>query len=368
MACEIRNNRIAWIDSLKGIAICGVLMIHCGGAALPSILGRLGSMGKNGVQIFFIISAFLSYSSLEKLSKTNQGNLSFGFIRNWWFQKFLKLVPLYYIAIFVSLFTPDGAAQYWLGSEGRVTPLNVLSHIFFVHGLIPHYIDSIIGVEWYLADLAIFYLLVPFLYRYVNSGEKAFVGLLLTMYGYSFFSRLIHLSFQAQDSYIYENYFASFWFVRQIPILFCGIVLYFFLKTRVLEKIKNKKLISYAVLILSGIMLAGEMYGKNTLFGMKGDIRISFWLTGIIISQFLYTNVLINNSIFRILGKYSYPIYLFHFLIIYVWDKMDMVFTSKFVIDWGIKYIMVIVISYLFSLFLTKWVDKPIQLFILKIR
>lgn len=297
MTCEVKGNRVIWIDALKGIAICGVVLIHSGASGLPSILGRLGILGKNGVQIFFVISAYLAYSSLEKLSKFNNGKLSFALIKEWWFHKFLRLIPLYYIAIIAYLFI-EGAGRYWLGSEGSISLLNVLCHMLFIHGLVPHYIDSIIGVEWYLADLAIFYLLAPFLYKYINSVEKAFMGLILTMYGYSIAERLIHLNIPVQDSYIYENYFASFWFVRQIPILFCGIILYFLLRSDVLDKIKNKKVMSYALLILCSIMIAGEMYGKNTLFGMKGDIRISLWLTGVVISQALYSNVVINNRIF----------------------------------------------------------------------
>lgn len=58
--------RISWIDSLKGIAICGIIMIHSGGADLPSLFGKIGNIGKNGVQLFFLISAYLSFISLER--------------------------------------------------------------------------------------------------------------------------------------------------------------------------------------------------------------------------------------------------------------------------------------------------------------
>lgn len=51
MSCmtEKQNfGRLAWIDALKGIAICGVIMIHSGGANLPSYLGKIGCMCQTG--------------------------------------------------------------------------------------------------------------------------------------------------------------------------------------------------------------------------------------------------------------------------------------------------------------------------------
>lgn len=66
--CNYNNDRITWIDSLKGIAILGVIMIHCGGSHLPDPLGIVGRFGGAGVELFFVISAFLSYQSLEKVS------------------------------------------------------------------------------------------------------------------------------------------------------------------------------------------------------------------------------------------------------------------------------------------------------------
>lgn len=362
---ETNNNRVKQIDSLKGIAICGVVMIHSGALQMPSLLGKIGNIGKNGVQLFFILSAYLLYCSLEKLSKTNGGNLSFALVKKWWICKFLKLIPLYYIAIV--LYWLMGGKAYWLGSEGHVTLLNVLSHMLFIHGFFPHYINSIIGVEWYLADLAIFYLLVPFIYKYINSFEKAFMGIVLTMFSYSLIERFVCLDMPMRDAYIYDNYIGVFWLPRQIPIFLCGVMLYFLLRDNtVKDRIRNKKMLAYTILALSGIMIAGEMYGKNTLFGVKDEVRFSFWFMGLIISQMLYPDKLINNRIFQVLGKSSYPIYLFHIFLLDLYNKIAAVSTGNVVGDWGIKFIIVLGGSYIVSVALIKWVDRPIQEIMLK--
>ena len=59
---EKRN--IGYIDALKGLAILGVTMAHTGGSSLPGIFGRIGSSGARGVQLFFLISGMLAFSSL----------------------------------------------------------------------------------------------------------------------------------------------------------------------------------------------------------------------------------------------------------------------------------------------------------------
>lgn len=44
MVARAANNakKIDWIDSLKGIATCGIVMVHGGVDVLPFPLGRLG--------------------------------------------------------------------------------------------------------------------------------------------------------------------------------------------------------------------------------------------------------------------------------------------------------------------------------------
>lgn len=44
--------RKTWLDALKGIAICGVIMTHSGEADMSSFVGTIGRLGRNGVQMF----------------------------------------------------------------------------------------------------------------------------------------------------------------------------------------------------------------------------------------------------------------------------------------------------------------------------
>ena len=153
-----------YLDALKGIAILAVTLIHTGGGALSGIWGAIGNSGEHGVQLFFVISGYLSFLSLRHMFPGYKG-MNLKSILKWHVKKYIRLFPLFYIAILISMITKSWST-YWLGNEELVSVKNVATHIFFVHGLFPHYTDSILGVEWYLGALAMFFLITPVLYYF----------------------------------------------------------------------------------------------------------------------------------------------------------------------------------------------------------
>lgn len=61
----MEKKNITFLDSLKGWGILAVIMVHSGAAGLPGVMGRIGEAGARGVQLFFLISAFLTWGSLS---------------------------------------------------------------------------------------------------------------------------------------------------------------------------------------------------------------------------------------------------------------------------------------------------------------
>ena len=161
-----------WIDGMKGIAICGVVMVHSGGANLPFPIGKIAGLGQFGVQLFFMISAYLTFLSIEK-HISNEFNLKNAY--KWVISKIVRLIPLWYLALL--LYTVlIGGNSWWLGSEGKISLGNFLTHILFLHGLFPHYTDSIMGVEWYLGVLVLFYIISPLLYKVIKNLRSAIIA------------------------------------------------------------------------------------------------------------------------------------------------------------------------------------------------
>ena len=353
--CNYNNDRITWIDSLKGIAILGVIMIHCGGSQLPDPLGIVGRFGGAGVELFFVISAFLSYQSLEKVSAKGKTSIVYG---KWILRKVVSFIPVYYLSLLFSVIVVGGY-PYWYGNEGVITLWNVMSHLTFTWSWVPHYCNSIIGGEWYLGTLIVFYMMGPILFKLINSFERSIVFFFSTTVACKYIIAFADNRIPDNtDSYIYEAYFGKFWIFAQLPVLALGICLFFILRLMKNYKIGEKKLLSRGLLLFSIIMLWGQMNHRNVIYDISENTLIAIWFTLLIISQNIYSSCLINNSFFAILGKYSCPIYLFHILIIYLYD-MWMASTGYFALDWIIKYLIIIVVSILFAIFIDKYVDKP---------
>lgn len=64
---DLQQSMIRGIDSLKGLAICLVILTHIGmGNVLSNELERaIANNGARGVQLFFLISAILTYRSIS---------------------------------------------------------------------------------------------------------------------------------------------------------------------------------------------------------------------------------------------------------------------------------------------------------------
>ena len=367
------NNRptYSYIDSLKGIAVCSVIMIHSGGSGLPFIAERIINLGDRGVQCFFLISSFLAYTSLEN---TFQSSPSFNFhkVISWWGKKILRLIPLYYLSILSSLlFLENHGNLYWLGSEGHVTLKNILAHLLLIHGFFPHYANSILGVEWYLGTLVIFYIMLPFIYKYINSLKKSIISFFISLILCLFIRKCLFLLIPAvDDSYIYECYIRTFCIFAQLPVLFMGIILFYLLKNIDIQIIsaRSRVLFSYALLLLSGIIIFQQAYttpSPNSLFKF---VLFGLIYSFIILSQYLYKCPLIDNVLFKTLGHFSYPIYLFHFLLLELYKKHMYLSTGNLAIDSCFRYIIIVISSLIIAFMLDRYFDKPINKWLNTIR
>jgi peptidoglycan/LPS O-acetylase OafA/YrhL len=351
--------RQTWIDALKGIAICGVIMIHSGGAGMPSILGKIGAIGQNGVQLFFLLSSYLAFVSFEHNVNKN-GNQIRGNIK-WVIKKFIRLIPLYYLSLLVCGVFQGGSAT-WLGSEGHIKIGNVISHITFTHGFFPHYTDSIIAVEWYLGVLAVFYIFMPLLFKWINTLEKSIICFIISGFT-SYLLSYIGNSFlipNTDDAYIYSSYFGNFWFVTQFPVIILGIVLYYIFKSNILEKIEKRTVFSYILLLFSVYMIFGMALGYNNLLGLSSFTLFGIWFLILAISQKLNSCIFIDNKLFVFLGKHSYPIYLFHFFLVAAYGKFVPTLTENMVVNWLIKYLIIVIVSSIIAIPLEKYFDAPI--------
>lgn len=86
----IMDNRKQCIDSLKGIGILGVVLVHYGIKSSNDFVNCIVGNGARGVQLLFIINAFLIFNSLNNVKWNKESILA------WYKRKFLRLIPLYW--------------------------------------------------------------------------------------------------------------------------------------------------------------------------------------------------------------------------------------------------------------------------------
>lgn len=101
------NSRFKELDGLRGIAALGVVLFHYTGSTVrhdPDFPFRL-TIGMYGVQLFFVISGFVIYYTLERCAS----------IRDFAFTRFSRLYPTYWVALGLSaIATLIDSGDIWL--------------------------------------------------------------------------------------------------------------------------------------------------------------------------------------------------------------------------------------------------------------
>lgn len=135
-----------------------VVLVHFnnGWCSPNSLLNKVSAVGARCPQLFFIISAYLTWASLDRHPVSYRLFLK---------KRYSRMAPLFYVAVVVAVLIPTFRIF-------DISIGNYASHALFVNGLNPLWYNSIIGVEWYIADLALFYILTPIL-RKIITGMKS---------------------------------------------------------------------------------------------------------------------------------------------------------------------------------------------------
>ena len=359
------KSEMTWIDSAKGIAIIGMLVYHTGALSLPSYLGAFGSVD-GWPQIFLIISGYLTFLSLEHLVK-KAGTLDFKTCVNWFFKKLIRLMPLYYLVLIIMLVCFGGIAVY-LGRESELALGNVITHFLFLFGLFPSYADNILGTEWYIGVLVIFYLLSPILYKFINSLERALFVFVCGSFLTTMFNKYIAEQLYPVDLNpgIYRSYINSYSIVARLPALLMGIVLFFLVPYIKECKVQGKRMIYFSCIFVVAILISGMAVGQNAIAGASNIVLYTVIFAIMIIAMCLDNCVLLDNRFLQSFGKYSYGIYMIHYIFILLYGKIPPVFASNYITYWLVEFIGVSVISYILARVSDKYFEKPVCGFIIR--
>ena len=165
--------RVLELDGFRALAVLMVLVHHLfygwrtpALSLTPNAIRLAIGAGWLGVDLFFVLSGFLITGILIDAKESGH------YFRNFYSRRILRIVPLYFACILIMYSAYRGAGAYF-----RLSLVYLANFAYFFRIKIPHGP----GVFWSLSIEEHFYLLWPFLVRFLNRfwliGFSAFVVL-----------------------------------------------------------------------------------------------------------------------------------------------------------------------------------------------
>jgi peptidoglycan/LPS O-acetylase OafA/YrhL len=306
---EIKNHR--YIDSLRGWAILGVILVHSGQSAPPVNLNLLWIFGNSatGVQLFYVVSA---------LTLCMSWNVRFGhekfLVRTFFVRRFFRVAPMFWISIVLYLVIDGFGGRYW--APDGIKWWTVLTTVFFVHGFHPETINSVVPGGWSIAVEATFYAIFPFVIQRIRSYSTL---LLLFIPSLVFANNQLIVAtiftYPADKNYLVSN-FAFLNFSGQLPVFLIGMFCYQFIKSE--SRQSNLGLLSGAGILA----LCLEYISPTVTRGLIPSHVVAACVFAIVtIYLSIYPLKIFVNKVTIRLGKLSYSMYLLHFLVLHYFKK-----------------------------------------------
>lgn len=345
------NNKLGYIDALRGIAVLGVILVHTSGQLkMNGIISNITSLGAKGVQLFFFISAFTLFLSFNK-----RKNKEFFPVSNFFIRRFFRIAPLYYLAILYYIIQ-----SYFLNNI--ISFKEIALNFTFTHGFSPQFINSLVPGGWSIAVEMAFYVTVPLLVSKINNLNKAFLFLLFSLILRYLFTQYFALHPVNNDLTLNANANYLYWYLpNQLPCFAFGILFYF--TTLSTKKIILKKItFNISSIFLSSLFLSLFLFEKYILKSSFFDLNFIFCITCYFLATLLNDNTFsfLVNKITILIGKYSYSMYITHFIVLFISEKLFTINTTFFYFI--VYYVLIVIISFMVSIITYNLIEEKAQL------
>lgn len=304
--------KFEYIDLLRGLAILGVIAVHCYPRIqqLHILTSSVFNYGQLGVQLFFVASALTLCLSMNERKEISP--------MNFYIRRFFRIAPLYYFGI--ALYFVWRSSKEFLKTNQFIIPegyslVAVLENIFFLHGFDPGHYNFVVPGGWSIATEISFYIIFPLLF--VIQSKLQFSGflkftlvLMLASFLAQFFAIEFNIIANTHDNDSFGFLYCSI--VNQINVFLIGILTY--------QKLKSTH-ISFGSMILAVLLCIASCLLLNTTqfkTGYNGFIHpilsaLAFGIFSIRLSKIGCFETLTAKILIRI-GRVSFSMYLIHFL------------------------------------------------------
>jgi peptidoglycan/LPS O-acetylase OafA/YrhL len=283
---QFQKNRILELDALRGIAALAVFLYHSSILYKDSIYFSIFRFGLTGVDLFFIISGFVIFSSIKQKTRIQ-------FVTS----RFIRLFPTYWIAV-TCTFTLIIIKYYDKGIL-HLTPINqYLANLTMVQEFFN--IENLDGPYWTLYIELFFYLLV---FVFIRNEKLLFLTISIIILA-TVFSRLELLALPMPFSYLSTTPISA-----HASLFLIGMLFY---------KFREHKNRVYLITIIIGFITQGIIYFKHYNWIKNTDISFEEHIIILIILFIVFILFTYNRLSFLkqnkliFLGEISYALYLIH--------------------------------------------------------
>ena len=352
--------RLEWIDVLRGIAILMVVLLHVGthSHVQEKLIKSFTDYGSRGVQLFFIVSAFTLFRNFTQ--KFNP--------KSFYIRRYARIAPMFFLALifYAIVGLPGSKLDMWnLGDHSTYMLV-----IPFLHGLSPYSYNALVPGGWSVACEFLFYYSLPFLAFFCRGFRSTLIVLCLALIEADIWTRLYqsHLEpfFSGHAASIDISRpisdFINLAFFYQIPVFISGMLLVYVNIDAIRHSCAKSKILSSAVRVspylAAIILLAAAASGNATLQSRMATIFVfSFLVFSFSLSP---QNLLVNKAIILI-GKYSYSIYLVHFVFLDPYTKLTAGWLPNLapILQLIVVFGLVATSSYVISMLTYRFIEDP---------
>lgn len=268
-----KSNRVLFLDVLRGVAALSVVLFHYSRDFLPYYFKPPLNFGYMGVHLFFIISGFVIFMTLEKTTSPKQFIIS----------RFSRLFPGYWFNVLLTFLV--------IILLGKAADQRTLSDFFINLTMLQHWflVQPIDGVYWTLTVELSFYFLMLILFIFKQLDKIYFWASMFIVA--MFITKYLHLLFNLPVYYVLP-------LLHWGNLFFAGIVFYKIFESG--GKTKDYILLSVTLLVQ---YLINDNLTENIIVTF---FYILFWILVKIKYDWNRANIFIY------LGTISYALYLVH--------------------------------------------------------
>jgi peptidoglycan/LPS O-acetylase OafA/YrhL len=297
IAISDTKQRLDYLDSLRGWAILGVLLIHCG-AHFPGPIATATTDGARGVELFFMLSAM----TLFHTGRTQHAGEVHA-LRNFFIRRFFRIAPMFYL---VSLFFfVRSNIWYSGGTDVLFNTSRTLANLTFIFNFVPQFMPPLFG-EWSIGLEVAFYAIVPLLFRWVRDLDHAIYLLLGAMLVGGTLFRLGELHPLMADKNQWANYM-NYSFPNHWSSFAFGILAYFIIQRPIHPKHAPALL---AVALYVGILVWSQPWFY--IHGLPHHLQFDVAFLALVVALHLRRFRLFVNRPLSYLGRISFSVYLLH--------------------------------------------------------